>query len=131
MSIINQQEVKNIVETINSIPDCRTLEIYAARILKRMIQQMIQALESSAFFAELSKIPTDIDSAIKWITTFINRYILGPYATLIELYAELLVDYALIAQAIENKLATISCQTPFNGASLMGSFSFGGSTFGG
>lgn len=132
MSIIPQQEIKNIIATIDAIPDCNTLIIYEKMLIKRFIAQLQQTLASSAFFAELATIPTDLASAIQWITNFINKYLLGPYDQLLLLEAELLADYVQIIAAIENKLSLITCASPVNiGMPSMGSSVMGTSLFGG
>lgn len=131
MSILPKKEVDNIIETINHIPDCTSLERYAAEQIKKMTAQLQQTLASSQIFALLITVPTNLSELITWVQNFINHYILGPYLQLLALYAEMLADYARILQAVENKLAMIACAQVFKGAKTFGTSDFGSDTFGG
>jgi hypothetical protein len=132
MSFINQQEIKNIVNTINSIPDCRTLQNYEKLLINRLTAQLQQTLASLNLLAGLIVNPGDLPAVITWIKNFIEANIIGPYYKLLALEIELMQDFEQLTTAIESKLLYLTCSAPGRSSSVsVGSSVLGSSTFGG
>lgn len=131
MSFIQPQEIENIVQTIESIQDCQSLNTYANLIIQRFITQINQALASASVFEQLITPPHDLGSAISWIENFIDLYLGGPYAKMIALETELLSYYIQIMRAFVSKLSLLSCLNQITlsfttGSQLSGSILIGG-----
>ncbi len=108
MSVINEEYIDNIVEQINNIPDCLTLQALTTKIEKDLLKQIEKALNSIEMLEPLVEAPSDIGEVIEWIKNVI-LIIYKPYTQAIELQAELLEAYSRIMIALSLKVNNMDC----------------------
>ena len=112
MIAINQIQayVDNLINVIDDIPDCRTLnkletEVFAElnTIIQQVVAQRIK-LEISAI------IPVDLVTAIIWITNWINNNVIIPLEQVIALEQLVVKDLARLEEAITTKYQHLQCK---------------------
>lgn len=106
--IIKPEDVQNICDKIDSIPDCTQLVAYATKQFALWEKQMTDMLTAKASAAAKKVAPTDLPSVITWIQNFINEAI-KDYNDAMQAIGEVTAAYATITAHITAKAAALTC----------------------
>lgn len=108
---INVQWAHNLVEVINAVPDCNTLQQAINKVLKVIEDQLKQVLkqieELALMITPVGNLAQALDFIRKQIAWFQQQYIQA-----LAMQAALMAAYAEIVAAVNAKIAALQCLIP-------------------
>lgn len=108
---INLEWAHNLVEVINAVPDCNTLQQAINKVLKVIEEQLKQVLkqieELALMITPVGNLAQALDFIRKQIAWFQQQYIQA-----IAMQAALMAAYAEIVAAVNAKISALNCLIP-------------------